>query len=32
MSLFLPIAQGVHAHRAKPTELLNFNLVLSGGL
>src|SRR6266550_3299673 len=29
---FLPIAQGVHAHRAKSTELLNFDVVWSGSL
>jgi hypothetical protein len=31
-SLLLPIAQSVNAHRTKPTELLNFNVVRSGGL
>src|SRR2546430_4287924 len=30
--VFLPIAQGVHAHRTKSTELLNFDVVRSGGL
>src|SRR6476646_5503607 len=29
LSFFLPITQGVHAHRTKPTELLNFNVVLA---
>jgi hypothetical protein len=27
--ILLPIAQGVHAHRTKPTELLNFDVVLA---
>ena len=30
--ILLPIAQGVHAHRTKSTELLNFDVVGSGGL
>ena len=30
--ILLPIAQGVHAHRTKPTELLNFDVVGSSGL
>src|SRR5438874_13383697 len=30
--VFLPIAHGVHAHRTKSTELLNFDVVGSGGL
>src|SRR5437773_11317362 len=30
--VFLPIAQSVHAHRTKSTELLNFDVVRSGGL
>ena len=30
--ILLPIAQGVHAHRAKPTELLHFDMVRSGAL
>ena len=30
--ILLPIAQSVHAHRTKPTELLNFDVVGSGGL
>ncbi len=32
LSFFLPIAQGIHAHRTKPTELLNLDVVGSGGL
>ena len=30
--LVLPISQSVHAHRTKSTELLNFDVVRSGGL
>src|SRR4029077_19379359 len=30
--ILLPIAHGVHAHRTKSTELLNFDVVGSGGL
>ena len=32
VSLLLPISQSLNAHRAKSTELLNFNVVGSGGL
>src|SRR5580693_6680942 len=31
-SVLLPISQGCRAHRTKATELLNFNMVGSGGL
>ncbi len=32
LSLFLPISHSVHAHRPEPTELLNFDVMGSGGL
>ena len=32
VSRLLPISQSVHAHRTKPTELLNCDVVGSGGL
>src|SRR5439155_14281705 len=32
LSVLLPVPQSVHAHRTKSTELLNFDVVGSGGL